>query len=272
MIDGSFLRQGAPQIILKLLNQFGIDTCDNWGFPNDLRKSHTLENHMDQCQVIILPHIHHDRKLFAGLHAFLRWSPGFPPSYTSNYLWSTEASHGSGGYTFPQQNFCWKSWHGILLLNMEQEKNHQTYLPALIRLTFLRKTIHSRNSWKNTTHWCRMELTRTRGQNMMLTKQRLALELTRTRGQNMMLTKQTGLDLEGLSSINRYASSGFQCSPKLLTGSQRHGKTEGFAVFFCSVPTFTHTKDNPPKHNRKSLHFGMFGPNKGVALNHRMGF
>jgi len=117
-----------------------------------------------------------------------------------------------------------------------------------------------------------MELTRTRGQNMMLTKQRLALELTRTRGQNMMLTKQTGLDLEGLSSINRYASSGFQCSPKLLTGSQRHGKTEGFAFFFCSVPTFTHTKDNPPKHNRKSLHFGMFGPNKGVALNHRMGF
>ena len=55
------------------------------------------------------------------------------------------------------------------------KKNHQTYLPALIKLTFLRKTIHSRNSWKNTTHWCRMELTRTRGQNMMLTKQRLAL-------------------------------------------------------------------------------------------------
>ena len=82
----------------------------------------------------------------------------------------------------------------------------------------------------------------------------------------------SGLDLEGLSSINRYASSGFYYSLKLLTGSQGHGKTEGFAFFYCSAPTFPHTKDNPPKQNRKSLHFGMFGPNKGVALNHRMGF
>ena len=89
-----------------------------------------------------------------------------------------------------------------------------------------------------------------------------------------MQTKQRlALTWQGLSSsINRYASSGFYYSLKLLTGSQGHGKTEGFAFFYCSAPTFPQTKDNPPKQNRKSLHFGMFGPNKGVALNHRMGF
>lgn len=75
---------------------------------------------------------------------------------------------------------------------------------------------------------------------MMLSKQRLALTWRVC-----------------FHSINRYASN-VLVQPKTFDRSERHGKTIGLAVVYCSTPTFPPHERQPSKTNR--IHFGILGP------------
>ena len=92
------------------------------------------------------------------------------------------------------------------------------------------------------------------------------MEPTSTRGQNIMLTKQRlALTWQGLSSsINRYASSGFYYSLKLLTGSQGHGKTAGFAFFIVRRRPFPTRKTILQNKTVNLFILACSGPTKGL--------